>query len=173
MRNLAKQVITAAAITAGIDQDKVIGKPKRQSKALLPIPRLEFETLGEDLTREGKLFAKLEGDNPLTHAKHRKRLYKTKLKVRAVIKAETESKVEALYKGILLAIPRKTQDQGGNLVVVSVDRLERGGYETKLVEVMARREIVLSITFDGGIYKDYEIPLIREVDVRSNLTINP
>lgn len=173
MRSLAKQVITTAAKTAGIDRDNVIDKPKRQSKALLPKPRLEFETLGEDVTRDGKVIAKLDGTNPETHTKYRKRLYKTKLKVRAVIKAETEEEAETLYKKFLLAIPRRTQDNDNNLVVVSVDKLERGGYETKLVEVMAQREIVLSITFEGGIYQDYEIPLIREVDVRSNLTVNP
>ena len=172
MRALARQIITTAAMAAGISEADVIDKPKRQTN-MLPKPRLEFETLTQDMDRDGKLFARLPGSDPDVYSKHRKRLYKLKLNIRAVIRAETAEDVESLYKAFILALPVRTSDGDNNLVTVNVERLERGGFESQLVEVMGQRDVSLLITFEGGIYQDSEIPWVKEVDVKSNLTINP
>ena len=57
MRAFAKEIITAAAVTAGMDVDSIMDKPDKQN-LLLPTPRLELEYMPEDYKRSFRRIAK-------------------------------------------------------------------------------------------------------------------
>jgi hypothetical protein len=70
----------------------------------------------------------------------------------------------------MIALPGKTVDSDGNLVVVKPYKAERGGYLYRMVEPMVKRSIPVYISFEGGIYRDDQIPLITEVNLVDGVT---
>ncbi len=172
MRLLAKQIIAAAAVKAGLDASRVIDKPKRPSPDVLAtFPRLEFETMGESLSRGGGMFAIIPGTNPVTHIKKRRKIYTRTLKVRAAVFAADEAWLEAFVVKLLSAMPHKIGDADNNLVLVEASRAERGGFETRTVEVSKSREAAIRIDFTGAVCTDQESPLIKSVSFVNGVTI--
>ena len=171
MRPLARQIVVNAAVSAGLDKERVVDKPKKANKVLSAKPRLEFETIDEGLNRSGGLSDVLPGDDPQTHLKKRKRIYKRNLKVRVAIVADDETWLENFVVSFLAAIPHYTGDESGNQVTVEANRAQRGGFETQTVEVFKEREAAIWIDFTGGIYLETEVPLIRSVDLVKGVTI--
>lgn len=157
MRVLARRIIVEAAVDAGLPEASVLDKAK-VSDVLLPLPRLEVEYLPEGLARAGRRIAKLAS------GAIRSSLYGRRLDVRAEIAAGDEDWLEDFAVRFVVALPRKTGDDEGNLVVVTANKAERGGFaEAKLVEALKRRSIAIHITFSGMICRDESIPKIPSV----------
>ena len=170
MRTLAKQIITTAAIAAGMPAASIMDKPAQQS-ALLPMPRLEIEMMPQDIKRRPRHFARLLGINPATHVTHRWRTHDFSLQVRAEIRADNEAWLEQFFKDFIVGLPGKIADAGGNLVTVRPYRAERGGFESKLVEVFVKRSIPVWITFAGGLYRDDQVPLITDINIKDGVSV--
>lgn len=169
MRALAKEIITAAAVAAGMGAANIMDKPAQQS-ALLPLPRLEIEMMPQEIKRQPRRFARLPGDAPATHVTHRWRTHTMSLQVRVEIRADNEGWLEQFFKDFITGLPGKTVDAAGNLVTVAPYRAERGGFESKLVKVFTRRSIPVWITFKGGIYRDEQVPLITDVNLLNGVS---
>jgi len=170
VRTLAKQIITTAAIAAGMPAASIMDKPAQQS-ALLPMPRLEIEMMPQDIKRRPRHFARLLGINPATHVTHRWRTHDFSLQVRAEIRADNEAWLEQFFKDFIVGLPGKIADAGGNLVTVRPYRAERGGFESKLVEVFVKRSIPVWITFAGGLYRDDQVPLITDINIKDGVSV--
>jgi len=170
VRALAKEIITTAAIAAGMTAASIMDKPAKQS-ALLPTPRLEIEMMPQDIKRQPRRFARLPGVNPATHVTHRWRTHNFSLQVRVEIRADNEEWLEQFFKIFILGLPGKTADAGGNLVTVRPYRAERGGFESKMVEVFVKRSIPVWITFAGGLYRDDQVPLITDINIKDGVSV--
>ena len=152
-----------------MDRESILVLPKKQS-ILLPMPRIELEFLPTDIKRAPRRFARLPGENPATHNTHRWKTHDFKLEVRAEIRSDDEAWLESFYNDLMIALPGKTVDSDGNLVVVKPYKAERGGYLYRMVEPMVKRSIPVYISFEGGIYRDDQIPLITEVNLVDGVT---
>ncbi|CAN2042514.1 conserved hypothetical protein [Candidatus Magnetomoraceae bacterium gMMP-15] len=164
MRRLARKNIEAAAVKAGIDN--IIDKPAFQSKVILPLPRLEFETLPSKEKRNPRLFAILPTGDP-KRLIYRIKTHDIELKTRIVIRvdAKNESTLEPLKKTFLQSLPGKCGDENDNLVTVSPQQAQYGGFEHRIVEVMKERSVAIWILFHGGLYEDKEINYLTDVHI--------
>lgn len=172
MRAMAKQIITDAAVIAGIPADNVIDKPEDANELLLSKPRVEFETVDEFLEDSRDLIAILPGNNPATHQKRRYKTHNEILKVRIAIKAETKAEVEAIYKTIVTKLPAKTADADNNLVSVITERARRSGFDTKTVDVFPVFEIAVWITITGMLCNDKEVAYIRDINLKDGISLH-
>lgn len=168
MRVFARGVVVDTAGVAGIVAANVIDKPNKQSK-LLPLPRLEFESLDEQLVDDWRLFAKLPSKTS-GMITHRKRTHLQTLSVRAVLRAKGDTAIEQLYRGFVTSLPRAVVDGDGNRVAVKAQKAVRGGFVSKIVAVSEERSVVVYITFIGGLYKDEDVPLIDDFNLVDGIT---
>jgi hypothetical protein len=173
MRALAKQIITDAAVSAGMAAESVMDKPEKQN-ILLPMPRLELEYMPEELGRRYARIAKRDKepalpDDPVTHRIVRSRLYRRELTVRATIRSDDETWLAQFVDDFIVALPVKTADGDNNLVTVMAARAVRGGFGYRMVEAFVKRSNAVHIVFAGMIAKDEEIPLIRDVNLKDNV----
>lgn len=170
MRAFAKEIITAAAVTAGMDADGVMDKPDKQT-ILLPTPRLELEYMPEDYKRSFRKISKLpDPDNPDALRLIRSQVYQHTLTVRAEVRTDDEIWLETFVREFILAMPHKTADSSNNLVVIRTVRAVRGGFESKLVEVFKKRSNALHIEFTGMLCREDQLPMIRDVNIIDGVT---
>ena len=175
MRSLARQIITTAAITAGIVETSVMDKPDKQN-LLLPTPRMELEYMPEDYKRTFQKIAKFDDppadpEDPATHRVIRSRIYRNTLTVRAEVRCDDEDWLETFVKAFILAMPHKTADSGNNLVTIQTTRAVRAGFGYKMVEVFKKRSNTLHITFTGMLCRDDQLPLIRDVNIIDGVSV--
>ncbi|MFH2064983.1 MAG: hypothetical protein ABIK15_07290 [Pseudomonadota bacterium] len=180
MRAFARQIITAAAVTAGMDADSIMDKPDKQN-LLLPTPRMELEYMPEDYKRTFRKIVKFndpppapedpeDPEEPVTQRVIRSRIYENTLTVRAEVRTDDEAWLEAFVKDFILDMPHKTADSDNNLVTIKTVRAVRGGFGSKLVEVFKKRSNAIHITFTGMLCRDDLIPLIRDVNIIDGVT---
>lgn len=170
MRSFAKEIITAAAVRAGLDEAAVMDKPDKES-ITLPEKRIQLEYLDQPFRRSFRKLARRPSSTaPDRYRTIRNRLYRTTLTVRAEVKSNDEIWLETFVEALLLELPRKTATPDNDLVVISAARAVRGGFGTRAVEVFKKRSNALHITFDGMICKDSDVPLITDVNLTDNMT---
>lgn len=169
MRALAKSIVTTAAVAAGMPLADVMEKPEKKSK-LDPVPRLEFETVGQNVRRNKRLFCKQTAADP-NYVVHRFITHDITVKARVVIVGETTEYVEQFFVDFMKALPGKTVDAGNNLVKVLPERAATGGYESKTVEVFPEKSIPVWISFEGGLYEDVEVPWIKDINLVDGVSV--
>lgn len=170
MRSLAKQIISDAAVSAGMAAESIIDKPAKQN-ILLPMPRVELEYMPENLDRSFKRINKFASfENPATHRTVRARIYKRELTVRVTIRADDEAWLAQFSNDFIVALPKKTSDSSNNLVTVTASKAVRGGFEYKMVEAFVKRSNTIHVVFAGMSSKDEDIPLILDVNVEDSVT---
>jgi hypothetical protein len=166
MRSFAKDIITQAAVAAGLDQVAVMDKPDKET-ILLPEKRIQLEYLPQGLERSFKRVARATStESPESHRTIRARIYKTDLTVRAEIKSNDETWLETFVNTFLVELPHKVATPENDLVTVEATRAVRGGFGKRTVEVFKKRSNALHITFKGMICKDREVPLITDVNIK-------
>lgn len=166
MRVLARQIITDAAVLAGMAAESVMDAPEKQS-IILPMPRLELEYMPESLDRSYQRVSKFaSAENPETHRTVRARIYKRELVCRATIRADDEDWLAQFANGFIAALPGKTSDASNNLVVVAAAKAVRGGFGYKTVEAFIKRSNTVHVVFEGMIAKDEDVPLIKDVNLK-------
>lgn len=169
MRSFAKQIITQAAVNAGLDETAVMEKPDKET-ILLPEKRIQLDYLDQGLERNFKRVARTQStDNPGTHRVIRSRLYKTDLIARADVKSNDEDWLETFVNKFLVELPHKVATPENDLVTVWATRAVRGGFGKRTVEVFKKRSNALHITFKGMICKNEEVPLITDVNIKDGI----
>ena len=169
MRVLAEQIISDAAVLAGMAAESVMDKPAKQT-ILLPMPRLELEYMPEGLDRSYRRIGKFASvANPTTHRTVRSRIYKQELTVRATVRSDDEAWLAQFANDFIVALPKKTSDGSNNLITVTAAKAVRGGFEYKMVEAFVKRSNTIHIVFKGMITKDEDIPLSKEVNLKDNV----
>jgi hypothetical protein len=165
----AREIITQAAVAAGLDETAVMDKPEKET-VLLPEKRIQLDFLEQPLERKFKRIARRQSsDNPDTHRVIRSRLYKTNLTVRTEIKSNDEDWLETFIKQFLVELPRKAATEDNDLVVIEATRAVWSGFRQRTVEVFKKRSNTLHICFKGMICKDEEIPLIMDVNIKDGV----
>jgi hypothetical protein len=166
MRSFAKNIITQAAVTAGLDSVAVMDKPKKET-VMLPEKRVQLEYLSQGLERSFKRVVRSTStESPETHRTIRARIYKTDLIVRAEVKSNDEAWLETFVNKLLVELPHKVAGSENDLIIIEATRAVRGGFGTRTVEVFKKRSNALHITFKGMICKDNEVPLITDVNIK-------
>ncbi|WP_321495629.1 hypothetical protein [uncultured Desulfobacter sp.] len=170
MRSFAKQVITSAAVAAGLTEAAVMDKPDKET-VLLPEKRIQLSYLDEGLERKPRHVARMDGPEDAEHPYRviRSRLYKTRLTVQAEVKSDDEEWLESFVKAFLLALPGKTQNDDADLVTIKVFKAVRSGFGTRTVEVFTKRANALHIRFTGMICTTRQAPLITDINLTDNL----
>jgi len=166
MRSFVKDIITQAAVIAGLDEACVMDKPNKET-VMLPEKRIQLEYLSQSLERKFKRVARAAStQSPNTHRTIRARIYKTDLIVRAEVKSNDEAWLETFVNTFLVELPHKVATPENDLVIVEATRAVRGGFGKRTVEVFKKRSNALHITFKGMICKDREVPLITDVNIK-------
>lgn len=171
MRDFAKQLITTAAVAAGLAEAAVMDKPNKEN-ITLPDKRLQIEYLSEALVRKPKHIARSDGpaDAECPCRIIREQVYETELSVAAEVKSDDENWLAEFVPAFLLALPGKTSNDNGDLVRIEAFKAVRGGFGTRTVEVFTRRSNVLHLRFTGMICRDRTVALIADVNVKDNIT---
>lgn len=165
MRSFAESIILQAAEAAGLPAASVLAEPDKQS-ILLPKPRLEIAWLPEELVRAPRRLARLA--RPATPAadtdcRMRWVVYAVTLRGRLTLRTEDGDSLDALVRGVLLALPGRTADPDGNLVTVTASKTVRGGFLSRLVEPLPERSSALHVAFAGFLCRDVSQPWIKHV----------
>ena len=114
MRTLAMEIITAAALAAGMPEGRVTDVSAKDNLTLAR-PRLEVDFLPDSLTRTGrKLAVSRAGDTQTT----KKELYEVRFDLTAHVFADDPAWLEAFEYGFIAALPRGVADARGNWVKV-------------------------------------------------------
>jgi hypothetical protein len=170
VRALAEQLITKAAVAAGIDESAVV-RLSPAGEVTKACPRCQVQILTEPLTRKFRRLKK--SPTPKTDGKYRtilEQIFVRSLSIRAELVWDgDEAALEAAVKAFLLALPGKVADDAGNLVTVRPSRAERSGYEPPMVEVVARRRAAIHIVFTGRITRETVTVMITDVNIKDGV----
>jgi hypothetical protein len=169
MRPLARQIIQAATVAAGLPEASLVDKPKRANKVIDIYPRAEFDVVDESLSPGGGLCRVAKADE--AHLTKRYRAYERRLKVRLAVVSKDETWLEAFVDSFLAQLPKWADDAQGNPVKITATRATRGGFETLMLEVFPAREAALYLDFQGGLYREETEPLIRSVNLVDGLSV--
>ncbi|WP_419787218.1 hypothetical protein [Pseudodesulfovibrio sp.] len=165
MRQIATAIITAAAVAAGLPESAVMIEPEKDG-ITLPKKRVEISYLAEQYTRTGRPLRKRPTTGKeKTHRTLTRERHAIRLPVRAAIRADDEAWLKEFSSRFEAALPKRTTDEDGNAVAVSVEKAEYGGFTTKTVEVFKKRSKTYHVTFTGRTTTENEIPLITSVTI--------
>jgi hypothetical protein len=164
MRQVATDVITAAAVAAGLPEDAVMIEPEGDA-ATLPSKRVGIAYLDEQYTRTGRPIRKRATvGKELTHRTLIREKASVHLSVRAAAHTDDEAWLKEFSHRFVTALPKRTVDENGNAVRVAVDRAEYGGFAGGADEPQALSK-TFYLVFTGMITTENEIPLITSVTI--------
>jgi hypothetical protein len=165
MRQIATDIVKAAAVAAGLPETAVMVEPDKDG-ITLPGKRVEISYLAEQYARTGRPVRKRATvGKELTHRTLTREEHAVRLPVRAAIRADDEVWLKDFSRRFVSALPKRTTDENGNAVTVAVEKAEYGGFTTKAVEVFKKRSKTFHITFTGMTTIENEIPLITSVTI--------
>lgn len=169
MKALAQSIISTAAQSTGMAADSVMIAPDKQT-ILLPTPRLEISWMPETLKRSFRRLSAATYDATPEYRTLRSRIFTREMSVRAEIRSDDDDYIESFMAAFLVALPHKTSDGDGNLVTVTAARAVRSGFETKTVEVFRKVSNAIYLTFTGMLFRDDQLPLIRDINIVDGVT---
>jgi len=165
MRETATNIITTAAISVGMAEKDVMMEPDSDS-ITLPKRRIEISYLAEQYAHSGHPLRKRPTPGKeKTHRTLSRKRHSIKLPVRVALKSDDAGWLKDFSRRFVAALPKRTTDEFGNAVTVSVEKAEYGGFTTKAVEVFKKRSKTYHITFTGMTTTESEIPLIKSVTI--------
>ena len=168
MQSFAREVITRAALSAGMPEGSVIDIVKKDNLTIRR-PRLELQFMPERYTRTGR---KLAVTRTTTEQIRKRELYEVELTVNANVLADNRTWLETFCVAFVPALPRGGNDSRGNWVKVLAQKAafyrppdKRVGDE--VIEVFSRVNRLYTLTFTGRITAEETEELI------TSHTINP
>jgi hypothetical protein len=165
VRQIATDIITAAAVAAGLPESSVMIAPDKDG-ITLPKRRVDISYLAEQYNRTGRPVRKRPTPGKeKTHRTLSREKHAMRLPVRAAIRADDEAWLKDFSSRFIVALPKHFTDGNGNTVKVSVEKAEYGGFTKKAVEVFKKRSKTFHITFTGMTTIENEIPLIKSVTI--------
>jgi len=168
---LVFDVVTEAALRAGLpDAARVMNKTRKDNLTLVR-PRLELQFLSERFTRTGRKL----GIRREEAAKVRKReLYEVDLGVAAQVFAEDRDWLETFATSFAAALPRGFNDDRGNWVKVRVQeaRLQRpldNRVSDEVIQVFSRVDKLFSLSFVWRVTDEERTAWIRELTINASM----
>lgn len=165
---LVREVITTAALAAGLPEGRVLGTPSTSDNLTLKRPRLEVDILPETYVRTGRKLAarRLEARQTV-----KKELYSVRLEATCNVLAEDEAWLTAFCRGFLAKLPRGFNDDAGNYVKLtasearfSMPPAKRVG--TAEIKVFSRADTLLHLIFTWRVATETERDLIHTVNIK-------
>jgi hypothetical protein len=177
MRTLAMQIITDAALAAGLPEGMVMDLSAADNLTL-PRPRLEVDFLPDSLTRTGRKLAvtKKPAGTELAQASSvpaaiiKKELYEVRFDLTAHVYAEDAAWLEAFEYTFVAAFPRGVDDQRGNWIRIRVNQATFKKEPTKRVgaseiTVFTRIDTLFLITLTGRVTQEDEQALLTTFQI--------
>ena len=152
MQAFATEVITRAALSAGLPEGRVMDIVKKDNLTIKR-PRLELQFMPERYTRTGR---KLAVTRTKTDLIRKRELYEAELTVNANVLADDRAWLEAFSVAFVAALPRGGNDSRGNWVKVRAQEATFGREPDrrvgeKVIEVFTRVNRLFVLTFTGRI----------------------
>ena len=175
MQAFAREVITRAALAAGLPEGRVIDIVKKDNLTIKR-PRVELQFLPEKYTRTGRKMAARRrpvknGDGAEKLMLTRKReLYEVELTVNANALADDRAWLEAFSAEFVANLPRGGNDSRGNWIRVRAQRATFGRSPDKrvgekVIEVFTRVNRLFVLTFTGRIAGEELTELIPSLTI--------
>ena len=170
MQAFATEVITRAALSAGLPEGRVMDVVKKDNLTIKR-PRLELQFMPERYTRTGRKLAVTRTKTDLIR-KHE--LYEAELTVNANVLADDRAWLEAFSVAFVAALPRGGNDSRGNWVKVRAQEATFGREPDrrvgeKVIEVFTRVNRLFVLTFTGRITGEEYDKLIRTIIIKPKL----
>lgn len=148
MQALATEIITNAALAAGLPEGRVINQVASDNLTL-DRPRLELQFLPETYTRTGRT---LSSTRAKTERVRKRELYEVELSVAANILAEDDAWLSDFVYAFVAALPRGVNDKRGNWVKIRAEKATFGRppdnrVGDEVIEVFHRINQLFDITF--------------------------
>jgi len=155
-RGWIEEAAHAAGITSVIDSDE-----NDKNSLLLPLPRVSFEVMPTTIKRQSKRF-RCEAVNTVVQLRH-----EVKLNTRNTIRvsdAEAGS-LDRMVVDFIGAFPKYHDALDGFPVRVEASKVDYGGYQHRIVDVLTQREAVVWVSFAFGIYDSQQLTPLEKVGV--------
>lgn len=170
MQAFATEVITRAALSAGLPEGRVMDIVKKDNLTIKR-PRIELQFMPERYTRTGR---KLAVTRTKTDLIRKRELYEVELTVNANVLADDRAWLEAFSVAFVAALPRGGNDNRGNWVKVRVQEATFGRdpdrrVGEKVIEVFTRVNRLFVLTFTGRITGEEYDKLIRTIIINPKL----
>lgn len=161
MQTFATEVITRAALAAGLPEGRVIDIVKKDNLTLKR-PRLELQFMPETLTRTGRT---LDVRRRQTDQIRKRELYEVELTVNANILADDRDWLERFSYDFVAALSSGGNDSRGNWIRVRASQATFGRAPDKrvgekVIAVFARVNRLYVMTFTGRITREEAEELI-------------
>ena len=170
MHTLATDVITQAALAAGLPEGRVYDVA-RKDNITQKRPRVEIQFLPEKHTRTGRM---LGITRTQTEQVRKKELYAVELTVLANVFAESEQWLSGFCYAFMAALPRGRNDSRGNWVRIRSAKAQfvhtpppRVG--EKSIEPMKRFNQIFSLTFTGRVTSEDREALIETFTIEPRI----
>lgn len=170
MQAFATEVITRAALSAGLPEGRVMDIVKKDNLTIKR-PRLELQFMPERYTRTGR---KLAVTRTKTDLIRKRELYEVELTVNVNVLADDRAWLEAFSVAFVAALPRGGNDSRGNWVKVRAQEATFGREPDrrvgeKVIEVFTRVNRLFVLTFTGRITGEEYDKLIRTIIIKPKL----
>lgn len=170
MQAFATEVITRAALSAGLPEGRVMDIVKKDNLTINR-PRLELQFMPERYTRTGR---KLAVTRTKTDLIRKRELYEVELTVNANVLADNRAWLEAFSVAFVAELPCGGNDSRGNWVKVRVQEATFGREPDrrvgeKVIEVFTRVNRLFVLTFTGRITGEEYDKLIRTIIIKPKL----
>lgn len=170
MQAFAREVVTRAALAAGLPEGRVIDIVKKDNLTI-ERPRLEVQFLPEKFTRTGRKLAAYRAEK--THIRKRE-LYAVELTVNANVLADDRDWLEAFCMAFAVALPRGGNDSRGNWIRVRAQQAtfsrppdRRVGNE--VIEIFTKVNRLFVLTFTGRVTAEEREALIPSWTINPNI----
>jgi uncharacterized protein (TIGR02594 family) len=160
MRNQARNWIEEAAKAAGITH--VIDSDASDANSLLlPLPRVSFEVMPTTIKRQSKRL-RCEAVNTIVQLTH-----EVKLNTRNTIRVSDADAdhLDHMVVAFIGAFPKYKETSEGFPVRVEASKVDYGGYQHRIVDVLTQREAVVWVSFAFGIYDSQQLTPLEKVGV--------
>lgn len=170
MQAFATEVITRAALSAGLPEGRVMDIVKKDNLTINR-PRLELQFMPERYTRTGRKLAVIRTKTDLIR---KRELYEVELTVNANVLADNREWLEAFSLAFVAALPHGGNDSRGNWVKVRAQEATFGREPDrrvgeKVIEVFTRVNRLFVLTFTGRITGEEYDKLIRTIIIKPKL----
>lgn len=170
MQAFAREVVTRAALAAGLPEGRVIDIVKKDNLTI-ERPRLEVQFLPEKFTRTGRKLAAYRAEK--TYIRKRE-LYAVELTVNANVLADDRDWLEAFCMAFAAALPRGGNDSRGNWIRVRAQQAtfsrppdRRVGNE--VIEIFTKVNRLFVLTFTGRVTAEEREALIPSWTINPNI----
>lgn len=168
MKALAKDVISGAAVKAGLDAEKIYDAVESDNLTIKR-PYLTIQFLPETYTRTGRKLGVKRNDAEIIR---KREFYELELNVAVQVLAEDEMWLSDFAYTFIRALPGGQNDSRGNWVKIRAEKAEFSRPPDKrvgnaVIEVFKKRDQLFDLTFTGRITSEEYEALIREYNINT------